>query len=160
MSLTDQDRGIGELGVELPDPKGKQSVVQPKLLRWVTADAQGDYEVFVGPAQHTLGTEQAQQTALIVTDEKELRFDLEILRPQPPVAAGLVLDRQAGQPVAGAKLIGVYRYESAGPAVAAVADEQGAFQIERAPLHRMVLLVTSPDGELAELFNIGAVATR
>jgi hypothetical protein len=171
VSVSQHGRGALELGiplaaseeVDVSTPWSLYVNPTPVLCRGASTNAAGEYEVFVGLGKHDLcgPLGAAQHVEFEVTDAAERTFNFEMPKPEQPEQpqlmplAGSVVNRETGRPVAGARLTGVYRYESLAT-LEVITDEHGAFQTERnRGGNELQVLVTSPDGKLADLLEVG-----
>jgi len=141
-------------GIELPNPEKSRRWVQPTLVHTAMSDEHGRFELRVGAGKFDIhGPNQSEVEKFEIHDEAEREFNFHAVRPEKGVLAGLIVTGEPPQAVAAAEVIGIYRHPRAGRDLAAVADEKGAFSVER-ELHRTVLHARSPDGRLAGVVQI------
>jgi hypothetical protein len=143
-------------GVVLPNPTNSNIYVRPMTGVGTMTDAEGRYELFVGPGSYYIhGPTQVRIDPFDIDAEQEREINFESPRRQKGVLRGLVVvEDAAAERAAGAKLRGIYRSSRAGRDFVATADDQGKFEVER-ELHLTVVHATSADGELGGVAEIG-----
>ncbi|HEY3393748.1 MAG TPA: carboxypeptidase regulatory-like domain-containing protein [Lacipirellulaceae bacterium] len=142
-------------GVELPNPEESNLWVQPIIVHSTSSDENGEYELFVGGGKFDIrGPQQSAVEKFEIVDEPEKEFNFHAERPEKGILAGMVVDAESQEPVAGARVVGIYRHDLAGRDMLAETDEAGRFEVER-ELHRTVIHARSSDKKLAGVVEIG-----
>jgi beta-lactamase regulating signal transducer with metallopeptidase domain/protocatechuate 3,4-dioxygenase beta subunit len=148
-------------GAPIPPPDRPGQLVEHRgyeeLVRWARTDAEGRYQLRVGPGTYQLSgpsSETRDVVDLTVHSEETLDHDFQIARaPRLELTGSVVAVGPEEKPLAGAILRGesILRLGHAG--FEAVADRQGQFRTERWN-DRMLVAAHSPDGTLAGVATI------
>lgn len=140
--------------IKLPNPKDSHKWVCPMIVHNATTDAEGYFELFVGPGKFDIrGPSQNAIKKFEIKDEQELEFNFEAPRPEAGPLEGLVKTAE-NKPVVNAKVTSVYRHQSSHRPFEAMTNAAGVFNVTR-QLHRTVIHAVSEDGKLAGLVEIG-----
>lgn len=149
-------RGLHALPeIKLPNLDGNRFASRPTTFHNAVTDDRGEYEFFVGPGSFDVrGPSQTKIQEFKVVDQKEIEFNFHSERPEEGTLEGVVLDAESGEPVAEAKVIGIYRHPLGGSDLDVTTDAMGKFSVNR-ELHRTVLHVRSSDRQKAAVVEIG-----
>lgn len=141
--------------INLPNPEESRTWVQPMDFHNTTSDADGRFELFVGPGKFDIrGPRQSKIEKFDITDETEREFNFRAARPKTLMLSGGVVSGSAARAVPEAEISGIYRHDMAGRDLLASSDKLGQFKVEREP-YRTVLHAKSTDGRLAGVVEIG-----
>ncbi len=135
----------------LPNPRGSNKAVSPLIGRNAKTDVNGQFEFFVPAGRYyIIGPRSVEAPKFAVTGQPELEVNLHAERVESTVLVGsAILESDPTKPVSEAIVTGVPGY------VSAVADADGAFEVERAPVE-MLMHARSKDGALAGIVRVGA----
>ncbi len=141
--------------LKLPNPDDSHNWVQPSYTRWTKTDDDGRYEFFVGPGNYDLrGPQQNEIQKFDLAQETEYEVNFHAERPEKGMLRGLVVTGNPPEPVANAKIAGIYRHQLAPNDLEATTDNLGRFEVER-HLHTTVLHAYSSERTLAGIVEIG-----
>ncbi len=157
-------RGPRDLAdVELLNPDGSNRALVPVQWRSVTTDADGKFEVFLGPGRYDLrfsrGRSHLETRRIVVADAKEQEVNFDSVVPEHGVLRGRVVTGDPPVAVAGAIIGGVVLSPSRRSWLTAMADDRGEFSVNR-ELAPIVLHAETPDGKLAGFRRIDADDSR
>ncbi|MCX7424273.1 MAG: carboxypeptidase regulatory-like domain-containing protein, partial [Planctomycetia bacterium] len=141
---------------ELPNPTNSNVYVRSSIVQWATTDAEGCYQLHVGPGEYDLrGPDNSAVQKLSVGNQESLVFDFHTSRPDRGVITGrVVLEGKEPQPVADAEVTGISRAQAGHAELFARTDAEGRFRVERW-LDQMTVYAKSKDGKLAGIVEVG-----
>jgi beta-lactamase regulating signal transducer with metallopeptidase domain/protocatechuate 3,4-dioxygenase beta subunit len=136
---------------------------EEELVRWARTDAEGRYELRIGPGTYRLsGPDVAARDRkdLTVRDGEELVRDYHLEAPDRSELTGtVVVAGPGGKPVAGAIVRSGWVAATGHGGFTAMADDQGRFRVERWS-DETVVNASSPDGTLAAIVELAADRRR
>ncbi|MCA8998220.1 MAG: hypothetical protein KDA80_14575 [Planctomycetaceae bacterium] len=150
-------KGLHELaGRDLPNPENSNRVIRPTQYRTVSTDKNGRFEFFVGPGNYDIrGPRNADPNIVKFELHEEDEYEVNFAAPRKTAGmfTGLVVDGDSLEPVAGAKIVGIYQEQLAGRDLVVTTDHTGRFAVKR-QLLPMVLRTSSPEGESVAITKI------
>lgn len=140
---------------KLPNPLASNKAVGPLIGRNAKTNAKGEFEFFVPPGNYyIIGPETVEPPKFEITDQTELEVNLHADRLDRVVIFGaVVLESDPTQGMPEARVNG-WTLEGRGAFVKAVADADGAFEVERTP-SEMLFHAMSKDGSFIGIARVG-----
>jgi hypothetical protein len=139
-----------------------QKSVQPNahLYTGARGDANGHYQIRLGPGTYEIRGPDWERQELVIRDEPRIEKNFALPRPRLGPLHGLVVTREDGRPIAGAKVQAQAAEPSGGGFEDIVTDNQGRFTVEQRLLARAWVYAQSADGQLAGLAAVTAEDTE
>ena len=140
----------------LPNPEKSRRWVCPLFQQGATTGKDGEFEFFVGVGDHNLFVQGPYSKKITISDQREIKIDLQIPMAEKIVLTGTVFDGETMEPVVGAILEGVSRdFSRFEPSWRATTTEDGSFEIERFAASTVVHIV-DPSGQRGAIIEIDA----
>ena len=159
--VADQGIMLVQSGGKIPDEleRGDGFWHEVRSTRWVNTDADGHFEIRVGPGTYKVqGPTRTESREVEAVDGSDYVVDFRMPRPaKGPLAGRVVRADDPSVGVAGVNVQGVSNDEASNPDFSATTDADGRFALERY-LDRMLVHAETPDRTLGGIVALPAEA--